>query len=63
VREVAYMAALSACIHNPVLRAHRQRLQAGGKAPKEAIIAVARRMLGIVLALLRTGKEWDPQYA
>ena len=63
VREVAYMAALSACIHNPVLRAHRQRLQANGTAPKQAIIAVARRMLGIVLALLRTGKEWDPKYA
>ncbi len=63
VREVAYMAALSASIHNPVFRAHRDRLRAGGKAPKEAIIAVARRMLGIVLALLRTGKEWDPKYA
>ncbi len=63
VREVAYMAALSASIHNPVFRAHRDRLRASGKAPKEAIIAVARRMLGIVLALLRTGKEWDPKYA
>ena len=63
VREVAYMAALSACTHNPVFRAHRDRLRAGGRAPKEAIIAVARRMLGIVLALLRTGKEWDPKHA
>lgn len=63
VREVAYMAALSASIHNPVLSAHRERLRVGGKAPKEAIIAVARRMLGIVLALLRSGKQWDPKYA
>jgi transposase len=63
VREVAYMAALSASIHNPVFRAHRERLRVGGKAPKQAIIAVARRMLGIVLALLRTGKEWDPKHA
>jgi len=63
VREVAYMAALAASRSNPVLKAYRDRLVADGKAPKAAIIAVARRMLGIILALLRTGKEWDPQYA
>jgi len=62
VREVVYMAALTAGRSNPVLKAYRDRLIAGGKAPKAAIIAVARRMLGIVLALLRTGQQWDPQY-
>jgi transposase len=63
VREVVYMAALTASQHNPVLKAYKQRLIADGKAPKAAIIAVARRMLGIILALLQTGKEWDPQHA
>lgn len=63
VRKVLYMAALAACQHNPVLKAHRQRLIAAGKAPKVAIIAVARRMLAILGALLRTGQEWNIAHA
>ena len=62
VRRVVYMAALSAAQHNPVLKAFRQRLIADGKTPKVAIIAVARRMLGIIVALLRTGQTWQPNY-
>ena len=63
VREVIYMAALTASRSNPILKAYRDRLVADGKAPKAAIIAVARRMLGIILALLHSGKEWDPKHA
>jgi transposase len=63
VREVVYMAALTAPATTPSFKAYRDRLVADGKAPKAAIIAVARRMLGIILALLRTGKEWDPKHA
>jgi transposase len=63
VRRVVYMAALAAARSNPALRAFRQRLIANGKSPKVAIIAVARRMLGILVALLRTDQTWDPQHA
>jgi transposase len=63
VRNVVYMAALTAARCNPVLKAFRERLIADGKKPKVAIIAVARRMLGIILAMLKSGKEWDPNYA
>jgi transposase len=63
VRRVVYMAALTASRCNPVLKAFRQRLIANGKSPKVAIIAVARRMLGILVALLKTGQTWDPNYA
>lgn len=63
VRKVVYMAALCAARCNPVLKAFRQRLIAAGKAPKVAIIAVARRMLGIIAALLRTRQEWNPSHA
>lgn len=62
VRKVVYMAAVSAANHNPVLKAFRQRLIAKGKTPKVALIAVARRMLGIIVALLRTGQTWQPNY-
>jgi len=63
VRHVVYMAALAAARCNPTLKAFRQRLIAKGKSPKVAIIAVARRMLGIIVALLRTGQEWNPAHA
>ena len=63
VRNVAYMAALTAARSNPVLKVFRQRLIANGKTPKEVIIAVARKMLGIIIAMLRKGEEWNPDHA
>jgi transposase len=63
VRNVVYMAALAAARCNPSLKAFRQRLIAGGKTPKVAIVAIARRMLGILIAMLRNGRPWDPAYA
>lgn len=63
VRRVAYMAALSAARFNPKLKAYYHRLVASGVARKAAIIAVARRMLGIVVALLRKGEAYDPSLA
>jgi transposase len=62
VRNVLYMAALTAARCNPVLKAFRERLIANGKTPKMALVAVARRMLGILVALLRTGQEWSPEH-
>lgn len=63
VRNVLYMAALSAARFNPALKAFRERLIATGKTPKMAIVAVARRMLGIIAALLRSGQQWCPAHA
>jgi transposase len=63
IRNVAYMAAMTAARCNPVLRAFKERLIANGKCKKAAIVAVARRMLGIITALLRTGQEWNPHHA
>lgn len=63
IRNVLYMAALTAARCNPVLKAFRERLIASGKTPKMAIVAVARRMLGILAALLRSGQEWSPASA
>jgi transposase len=63
VRNVAYMAALTAARSNPILKAFRQRLIANGKTPKEVIVAVARKMLAIIIAMLRKGEEWNPEHA
>lgn len=63
VRLVAYMAALSAGRHNPALKAFRQRLADAGKAPKLAVVAVIRKLLTILNAMLRDGTEWTPRPA
>jgi len=63
VRNVIYMAALTAAQHNPPLKAFKARLLLAGKTPKMALIAVARRMLGIIIALLRSGQEWSASHA
>ena len=59
VRNVVYMAALTASRSNPVLKAFHQRLRADGKKPKVALIAVARKLLTILSAMLRTGQTWN----
>lgn len=44
LRRVLYLAALSACRHNPILKAFYQRLRDNGKDKKLALIAVARKL-------------------
>jgi transposase len=54
VRMMLYMAALAARRHNPALRALAERLQRAGKAPKVILVAVARKLLVIANAVIRT---------
>jgi transposase len=56
VREVLYMAALAARRCNPVIAAFAHRL--AGKKPKVIITACMRKLLVILNALLRDGKDW-----
>jgi transposase len=60
VRSAIYMAALSAIRCNPVLRAFYQSLLARGKPKMVALIAVARKVLTILNAMLRDKKQWQP---
>ncbi|MGH7066723.1 MAG: IS110 family transposase [Acetobacteraceae bacterium] len=60
LRRVLYMAALTASRHNPLLRAFRQRLDGAGKPPKVALVAVMRKLLVTLNAMLRDGEEWRP---
>jgi transposase len=52
------MAALSACRFNPALKRFHQRLAAAGKKPKIAIVAVMRKMIATLNAMLRDASEW-----
>ncbi|GAA0588763.1 IS110 family transposase [Rhizomicrobium electricum] len=60
VRKALFIAALVAGRHNPVLKAFRDRLVAKGKAKIVAAIAVARRLLTILNAILRDRRPWQP---
>jgi transposase len=63
VRRVLYLAALSAVRHNPALKAFRDRLAARGKKAKVILTAVARKLLVIANAVIRTGRPWNPELA
>jgi transposase len=60
VRTALYMGALVASRFNPTLKAFRDRLIAAGKPKIVAIIAVARKLLVILNAILRDKKPWQP---
>jgi len=60
VRTALFQGALVAQRHNPTLRAFHQRLIAAGKPKMVAIIAVARKLLTILNAILRDKKPWHP---
>ncbi len=60
VRCALFLAALVAARHNPVLRAFRDRLVAAGKPKMVAAIAVARKLLTILNAIVRDRKPWQP---
>lgn len=59
VRTALFVAALTAARHNPVLRAFHQRLIAAGKPKMVALIAVARKLLTILNAILRDRRPWQ----
>jgi transposase len=63
VRAKLYMAALVASRRNPVLKAFYERLVRAGKKAKVALTAVARKLLTILNAIVRSGRPWSLQLA
>jgi transposase len=59
VRGALYMASVSAVRCNAVLKKFYQRLREHGKAPKVALIAVARKLLTILNSMVREQIPWD----
>ncbi len=58
VRNVLYMATLSASQHNAVIKAFFARLTAAGKPFKVAITACMRKLLTILNAMLKNNESW-----
>ena len=57
------MAAMSASNWNPVLKAFHDRLKAAGKLPKVTIVAVMRKMITILNAMVRDDVTWADRYS
>jgi transposase len=63
VRSALFLAAMVASRHNPTLKLFRDRLVAAGKPKLVALVAVARKLLTILNAILRDQRPWQPQSA
>ena len=60
VRAALFMSAMVAARFNPILKTFYDRLAAAGKPKKAALVAVARKLLTILNAILRDQKPWQP---
>ena len=63
VRNVLYMAALSASRYSPALKAFHNRLADADKKSKVIIVAVMRKMITTLNAMLRDSAAWQPRSA
>jgi transposase len=62
IRRVLYMAALIASRCNPALKVFHDRLQAAGKRSKVVIVAVMRKMLTMINAMVRDNVLWGDRH-
>lgn len=58
VRNVLYMATITAIRHNPAIRSFYERLSSAGKPFKVAITACMRKLLTVLNAMVKTGQPW-----
>lgn len=58
-RSALYLAAMNGARFNPVLKRMYDRLLEAGKPKKVALIAIARKLLTILNAMVREGKDWQ----
>jgi transposase len=61
VRRMIWMLAIQAVKTVPIYREYSQRRTAAGKKKMHTIVAVARKLLSVIHAILKTGKPYDPQ--
>lgn len=59
-RNLLYMAAMSAKVHNNKMKIFYDRLISAGKIPMVALVAVMRKLLVIINTMIRKGEMWNP---
>jgi len=62
LRRVLYMAAVASLRCNKKLKAFYDRPIANHKPPKVALVAVMRKLLGFMHALVKNNSSWDPNH-
>ena len=63
VRHALYMPALVAMRFNPDMKAKDEHLTTAGKAPKQAITAIMRKIVVLANTLLKKDMPWLPNLA
>lgn len=63
VRNMLYMAIMSAIQSNPVFKARYETLKANGKPPKVAMVACMRKLITTLNVTVKTGQHWNPETA
>ena len=61
-RKCLYMPAVNSMAYNPVLKAFADNLRNRGVAGKKIVVAVMRKLIHLVYAILKSGKPFDPEY-
>ena len=59
VRAMLFLSAMAAAKHNPLLKTFHQRLTAAGKPKMVALLALARKLLTILNAIIRDHRPWQ----
>jgi transposase len=62
LRKALYMPALVSIQCNPVMIAFYNRLKEKGKNGKVIVCAIMRKLVHIIFGVLKSGKEYDPNY-
>jgi transposase len=60
LRDATYMAAIVAGQHNPVMKAFKQRLAEAGKPPKLILVAIMRKLISTLNAMIKNNQPWNP---
>lgn len=63
LRKILYFPAMSAIRFNPAAKAFYERLRAAGKSGKVAVVAVMRKLMHWMVAVLKSGIRFDPKLA
>jgi len=62
VRNILYMAAMSAARFKPLIKTFYDRLIKAGKAKKVAIVACMRKLLILLNAIIHQNRPWQPNF-
>jgi transposase len=63
LKKVLYQAAFSSLRHHERSRAFYDRKRREGKRHRQAVVALARRRIDVLWAMMRDGKRFDPSFA